>query len=226
MRFFIDAKLAGILALFSIAVIAWLFADILISLFRKTSYISNMLYIRWQFATWIVSVWLFGIFPIWLALLVWLVLFFVLKYCLLRKTANQIDFLITNDKYDVISSSFKQCTKQVFGKNDINLCAPKDGWKNIFTLSEYSNTLVLIPIYYLFGIVSLYPDARIGFVIGVYLIAAAIFVLITRLARAILNQKGNVFERGLYSWFFIIVLGIVYFVLLTLIVKNLGYFSA
>ena len=81
-------------------------------------------------------------------------------------------------------------------------------------------------IYYLFEIVSLYPDARIGFVIGVYLIAIAIFVLIARLVRAILNQKGNVFERGLYSWIFIIVLGIVYFVLLTLVIKNLGYFSA
>ena len=226
MRFFIDAKLVGILALFSVTVIVWLFADILISLFKKTSYISNMLYIRWQFAIWIVSVWLFGIFPIWLALLVWFTLFFALKYCLLRKTANRIAFFIANEKCDSICPSFRQCIRQIFNKNDINLSEPNNGWKNIFTLSEYSNTLVLIPLYYLFGIVSLYPEARIGFVIGVYLIAIAIFVLIARLVRAILNQKGNVFERGLYSWIFIIVLGIVYFVLLTLVIKNLGSFSA
>ena len=184
-----------------------------------------MLYIRWQFAIWIVSVWLFGGFPIWLALLVWVVLFFALKYCLLRKTANHIAFLIANEKCDSICPSFKQCIRQIFNKNDMNLCVTNEGWKSIFHLSGYSNTLVLIPIYYLFGIVSLYPEARIGFVVGVYLIATAIFVLITRLVRAILNQKGNVFESGLYSWFFIIILGVVYFVLLTLVIKNLGYFS-
>lgn len=226
MRFFIDAKLVGILALFSVAVIVWLFADILISVFRKTSYISNMLYIRWQFIIWTVSIWIFGIFPIWLAIFVWLVLFFVLKYCLLRKTANHIAFLISNEKCDSICPSFKQCIKQIFNKNDMNLCVANEGWKNIFTILEYSNTLVLIPVYYLFGIVHLYPENQISFVIGVYLIATAIFVLITRLVRAILNQKGNVFERGLYSWIFIIVLGIAYFVLLTLVIKNLGYFSA
>ena len=97
--------------------------------------------------------------------------------------------------------------------------------KDEFSFWEYANTLIVVPAYYLFGIVKLYPEDRIGYVIGIYLIAFAIFVLISKFIYSILAQKGNFFEKGLYSYLFVTVFGIVYFVLLTLIMNNLGYLT-
>ena len=124
----------------------------------------------------------------------------------------------------MICRSFGECIEKLFSKTTDDTLQ-NSILKDEFSFCEYANTLVVVPAYYLFGIVKLYPEDRIGYVIGIYLVAFAIFVLISKFIYSILKQKGNFFEKGLYSYFFITVFGIVYFVLLTLIMNNLGYLT-
>ena len=225
MRFFIDAKLIFLLCILSFAAIAVLLLDFLISLKRKTSYVSNIIWARDRFLVWFISICLFGFFPIWLSLVLWFVAFFLLKYVLLK---NDIAYVYhsVNDRSQnkMICRSFRECIEKLFSKTTDDTLQ-NSILKDEFSFWEYANTLVVVPAYYLFGIVKLYPEDRIGYVIGIYLIAFAIFVLISKFIYSILNQKGNFFEKGLFSYFFITVFGIVYFVLLTLIMNNLGYLT-
>ena len=226
MRFFIDAKLIFTLCIISFVAIVILLVDFLISLRRKTSYVSNIIWDRDRFLVWLISIWLFGFFPIWLSLVLWLVAFLLLKYILLKKDIVYIYHLVNDQsKNDIMCRSFGECIEKLFSKTTTDLHITKSILKNEFSFCEYANTLVVVPVYYLFGIVKLCPEDRTGYVMGIYLIAFSIFVLISRFIYAILNQKGNFFEKGLYSYLFIIVLGIVYFVLLTLIINNLGYIT-
>jgi|GEM_PF-6563785 len=225
MRFFIDAKLIFLLCIISFAAIAILLLDFLISLKRKTSYVSNIIWARDRFLVWFISICLFGLFPIWLSLVLWFVAFFLLKYVLLK---NDIAYVYhsVNDRSQnkMICRSFGECIEKLFSKTTDDPLQ-NSILKDEFSFWEYANTLVVVPAYYLFGIVKLYPEDRIGYVIGIYLIAFAIFVLISKVIYSILNQKGNFFEKGLFSYLFMIVFGIVYFVLLTLIMNNLGYLT-
>lgn len=226
MRFFIDAKLIFIWCIISFVAIIILLLDLLISLKRKTSYVSNVIWDRDRFIVWFISICLFGFFPIWLALILWFVSFFLLKYVLLKQDIAYI-YHLTNDQSpnDFICRSFGECIEKLFTQTTTGLHINKSILKDEFPFGEYANTLVVVPFYYLLGIIKLYPENRIGYVIGIYLVAFSIFVLISKFVYLILNQKGNFFEKGLYSYFFIIVLGIVYFVVLTLIMNNLGYIT-
>ena len=85
MRFFIDVKLIFILFIISLVAVGILLIDILISLIRKVSYVSNMIWNRDRFVVWLLSIWLFGIFPLWLALLLWFIFYFLLKHIILKK---------------------------------------------------------------------------------------------------------------------------------------------
>ena len=224
MRFFIDAKLIFILFIISLAAVGILILDILISLLRKVSYVSNMIWNRNRFVVWLLSIWLFGFFPIWLALALWLIAFFLLKYVVLKKDLLYGYHLANNEsKSDVVCTSFAECIKILVSKtgNDINIL--KNNFKMNFSFLEYTNTLIVVPVYYLLGIVNLYPENQVSYVVGFYMVAASTFVLIARLVYALLNQKGNIVERGLYSYLYITFLGIIYFVLVTLFLKNLGY---
>ena len=226
MRFFIDAKLIFLLCIISFAAIAILLLDFLISLKRKTSYVSNIIWARDRFLVWFISICLFGLFPIWLSLVLWFVAFFLLKYVLLKNDIAYVYHLVNDQSQnDIICRSFGECIEKLFSKTTTDDTIQKSMLKNEFSFCEYANTLVVVPAYYLFGIVKLYPEYRIGYVVGIYLIAFSIFVLISKFIYSILNQKGNFFEKGLYSYLFVIVFGIVYFVLLTLIINNLGCFT-
>ena len=225
MRFFINAKLIFILCIISFVAIGILLVDFLIALRRKTSYISNIIWARDRFLVWFISICLFAFFPIWLSLMLWFVAFFLLKYILLKKDIAYVYHLVNDQSQnDMICRSFGECIEKLFSKTT-DYTLQKSILKNEFSFCEYANTLVVVPVYYLFGIVKLYPEYRIGYVVGIYLIAFSIFVLISKFTYSILNQKGNFFEKGLYSYLFVIVLGIVYFVLLTLIINNLGLFT-
>lgn len=226
MRFFIDEKLIFIWCIISIVAIIILLADLLILLKRKTSYVSNVIWDRDRFLVWFISICLFGFFPIWLAWILWFVSFFLLKYVLLKQDIAYV-YHLTNDQSqnDFICGSFGECIEKLFSKAITDLHVTKSILKDEFSFGEYANTLILVPFYYLLGIVKLYPENRTGYVIGVYLVAFSIFVLVSKFVYLLLNQKGNFFEKGLYSYFFITVLGIVYFVVLTLIMNNLGYIT-
>lgn len=226
MRFFIDAKLIFVWCIISFVAIIILLLDFLISLKRKTSYVSNVIWDRDRFIVWFISICLFAFFPIWLALILWFVSFFLLKYLLLKQDIAYV-YHLTNDQSqnDFFCGSFGECIEKLFSKAITDLHVTKSILKDEFPFGEYANTLILVPFYYLFGIVKLYPEDRIGFVIGIYLVALSIFMLISKFIYLLLNQKGNFFEKGLYSCFFITVLGIVYFVVLTLFMKNLGYLT-
>ena len=226
MRFFIDEKLIFILCSISLVAVGILLLEVLISLLRKVSYVSNMIWNRDRFVVWLLSIWLFGIFPLWLALLLWSITFFLLKYIVLKKDLVYGYHLVSNQsKIDVVCTSFAECMKTLVSKTRNNINISKNDTKIDFSFWEYTNTLIVVPVYYLFGIVNLHPEKQVSYVIGCYMVAIATFVLIARLVYAILNQKGNIAEKGLYSYLFITVLGIIYFVLLTLLLKNLGYIT-
>ena len=226
MRFFIDAKLIFIWCIITFGAVIILLLDLLIALKRKTSYVSNIIWDRDRFIVWLISISLFGFFPIWLALILWFVSFYLLKYVLLKQDIAYVYHLVNDlSPSDVICGSFRECIEKLFSKATTGLHINKSILKDEFTFWEYANTLVVVPFYYLFGIVRLYPEDRIGYVIGIYLVAFSIFMLISKFVYLILNQKGNFFEKGLYSYLFIIIFGIVYFVVLTLIMNNLGYIT-
>lgn len=221
MRFFIDAKLIFILSIISLVVVGILLLDILISLLRKVSYVSNMIWYRDRFLVWLLSIWLFGIFPLWLAFTLWLIAFFLLKYIILKKDLVYLEYLANLPREnEMICKSFRDCIKNLFLK-------PSDSNIEIgncdFSFLEYTNTLILVPAYYLLGIVSLYPENPTGYIIGFYLVTISIFVLLARLSYAINNQPGNIFERGLFSYFMIAIIGFACFSLATIILRNLGY---
>ena len=156
-----------------------------------------------------VSIWLFGIFPIWLALILWFFAFFLFKYFLFKKDIAYIHCLVddqlTNDK---VCESFEECISKLFSKTTDHPYISKSDFKKEFSFSDYTNTLICIPFYYFFEIVKLYPEITISYIIGIYLIAISVFVLIARVVYTLLNQKGNFFEKGVYSYFFIFILGI------------------
>ena len=226
MRFFIDVRLIFILFIISLVAAGILLIDILISLIRKVSYVSNMIWNRDRFVVWLLSIWLFGIFPLWLALLLWFVFYFLLKHIILEKDIAYVYHLVNDQSQnDIICRSFGECIEKLFSKTTTDDTLQKSMLKDEFSFIEYTNTLVVVPAYYLFGIIKLYPEYRIGYVIGIYLIAFSIFVLISRLIYAILNQPGNVAERGLYSYFIIAIIGFICFTITTIILKNLGYIT-
>lgn len=226
MKFNITPDLIIKLCIFSLSALFIFVVNIFISLKRKKAYFSNILWMRDQFLIWITAIWLFGCLPISLALLFWLVLFFFFKHSLLKEDIKNIYFLVTiQSENDIVYESFSECIKTIFTKEKTNIQLSTNEFKATFSISEYSNTLVLVAIYYLTGIVELYPDLGISYAIGFYLVALSIFVLISRIVYAILNQRGNFFEKGVFSYLFIVVLGIVYFTVLTLFIKNLGYLT-
>ena len=168
----------------------------------------------------------FWFFPIWLALTLWFIAFFLLKYIILKKDLVYSYHLVNNkSKSNIVCTSFAECIKTLVSKprNDLNTL--KNDAKIDLSFWEYTNTLIIVPAYYLLGIVNLYPESRLGYVIGYYMVAVSTFVLIARLVYAILNQRGNFFEEGMYSYVVIVALGIVYFLLTTLILSNLGYIT-
>ena len=62
MRFFVDAKLIFILCIISLVAVGILLLDVLISLRRKVSYVSNMIWNRDRFVVWLLSILFFGFF--------------------------------------------------------------------------------------------------------------------------------------------------------------------
>ena len=224
MRFFIDVKLIFILFIISLVAVGILLIDILISLIRKASYVSNMIWNRDRFVVWLLSIWLFGIFPLWLALLLWFIFYFLLKHIILKKDLSFIYYLGNlQPKDNIICRSFRECIETLFSKPSTDFNITKNNCE--FSFIEYTNTLIVVPLYYLFEVVNLDSTLPISFVIGSYLITISIFLLLARLTYALLNQPGNVFERGLYSYFIIAIIGFICFTITTIILKNLGYIT-
>ena len=156
-----------------------------------------MIWNRDRFVVWIISIWVFGVFPIWLALILWFVSFLFLKYIVLKKDIVYIYNLVNDhSSTDIICGSFGECIKKLTNKTTSDLNISKCTFRNEFSFSEYTNTLIVVLVYYLFGIVKLYPEKPMSFVIGIYLVAFSIFVLVARCVYTILNQKGNFFEKG------------------------------
>ena len=97
-----------------------------------------------------------------------------LKYILLKKDIAYVYHLVNDQSQnDMICRSFGECIEKLFSKTT-DYTLQKSILKNEFSFCEYANTLVVVPVYYLFGIVKLYPEYRIGYVVGIYLIAFAI----------------------------------------------------
>ena len=226
MRFFIDVKLIFILFIISLVAAGILLIDILISLIRKVSYVSNMIWNRDRFVVWLLSIWLFGIFPLWLALLLWFVFYFLFKHIILEKDIAYV-YHLANDQSqnDIICRSFGECIEKLFSKTTTDDTLQKSMLKDEFSFIEYTNTLIVVPLYYLFEVVNLDSTLPISFVIGSYLVTISIFLLLARLTYALLNQPGHVAERGLYSYFIIAIVGFICFTITTIILKNLGYIT-
>ena len=131
MRFFIDVKLIFILCIISFVAIGILLVDLLISLKRKTSFVSNIIWDRDRFLVWFISICLFGLFPIWLSLVLWFVAFILLKYILLKKDIARVYHLVNDQSQnDIVCRSFGECIGKFFSKITTDYTLQKNILKN------------------------------------------------------------------------------------------------
>ena len=158
------------------------------------------------------SVYIWGIFPIWLGLLVWLFLFYVMRFVLLKKNSARLQtlyelFEVSNQPYPVVRN-LKQWRKVICFQPKISKrCEFQYG------IADHLTGLVALIVLFLFGQISLSQSA-----IGLHLadgiiVATAIFILLGKLFFQLTyyNIASQYYLSTVFAFTLIALIGVTYY---------------